>query len=81
MTNNSSAIALEAKAVSHCFGSQAVLDSINLSLRQGELTASSGPMELGNPLFCTFCKDCSNQAKAMLLLEVHPLRRAGIALH
>ena len=81
MTSNSSAIALEAKAVSHCFGSQAVLDSINLSLRQESSRPSSGPMEPGNPLFCTFCKDCSSQAKAMLLWRVHPLHRAGIALH
>ena len=58
--------------MSHCFGSQAVLDSINLSLRKGELTALIGPNGAGNPLFCTFCKDCSSQAKAMLLLEVHP---------
>ena len=47
MTSNSSAIALEAKAVSHRFGSQAVLDSINLKLRQGELTALIGPNGAG----------------------------------
>lgn len=47
MTSNSSAIALEAKAVSHRFGSQAVLDSINLTLQQGELTALIGPNGAG----------------------------------
>ena len=46
MTNDSSAIALEAKAVSHCFGSQAVLDSINLSCGK-EAAALIGPNGAG----------------------------------
>lgn len=47
MTHNSCPIALQAKAVSHCFGSKVVLESINLSLREGELTALIGPNGAG----------------------------------
>ena len=47
MTSKTSAVALEAKAVSHRFGSKPVLNCINLSLRPGELTALIGPNGAG----------------------------------
>ena len=81
MTHNSCPIALEAKAVSHCFGSKLILESINLSLREGELTALIGPNGAGKSTLLQVLQGMLKPSEGDVVIGVHPLRRAGIALH
>ena len=81
MTHNSCPIALQAKAVSHCFGSKVVLESINLSLREGELTALIGPNGAGKSTLLHVLQGLLKPSQGDVFVAIYPLHRAGIALH